>query len=74
MVVMQTHMAIMATSSPLEPKKALAEGGEYLTIGIYSTPSILNYKSFDFFYFKFDHSFYLKIYIKYHFFCYDLLY
>jgi len=43
MVVMQTHMAIMATSGPLEPKKALAEGGEYLTIGIYSTPSILNY-------------------------------
>ena len=39
-----------------------------------TTSSILNYKTFDFFDIKFDHSSYLKICVKYHFFCRDLLY
>ena len=30
-------------------------------IEIFSTPTVLNYMSFDFFNFKFDHSAYLKI-------------
>jgi hypothetical protein len=38
------------------------------------TKSIPNYSSFDFFNPKFDHSSYLKICVKYHFFCCDLLY
>ena len=38
-----------------------------------STP-VLNYSPFDFFDFKLDHSFYLKIYTKYHFFSRGLLY
>ena len=38
------------------------------------TPSVLNYRPFDFFDFKLDHSFYLKICIKYHFFSRGLLY
>jgi hypothetical protein len=38
------------------------------------TKSVLNYSSFDFFYTKFNHSSYLKIYAKYHFFCCGVLY
>ena len=38
------------------------------------TPSVPNYKSFDFFNPKFDHSSYSKIYAKHHFFCCRLLY
>ena len=38
------------------------------------TSSILNYNSFDFFDHKFAHSSYSKLYVKYHFFCCDLLY
>ena len=40
----------------------------------HDTPSVLNYRSFDFFYPKFNHSSYSKIYVKHHFFCYGLLY
>ena len=32
-----------------------------------NTPSVSNYRSFDFFDLKFDHSSYLKNYTKYHF-------
>jgi hypothetical protein len=39
-----------------------------------TTQFIPNYKTFDFFDTKFDHSFYLKNYAKYHFFCRDLIY
>ena len=35
---------------------------------IFHTPSLPNYKSFDFFNLKFNHSSYLKICVKYHFF------
>ena len=35
---------------------------------------ILNYKTFDFFDSNFDHSSYLKICVKYHFFCRGLVY
>ena len=38
------------------------------------TPSVPNYRSFDFFNPKFDNSSYSKIYAKYHFFCCELLY
>ena len=37
-----------------------------------NTPSVSNYRSFDFFNPKFDHSSYSKIYAKYHFFCCEL--
>ena len=39
-----------------------------------NTPSVLNYRSFDFFNLKFEHSSYLKIYAKHHFFYCELLY
>jgi hypothetical protein len=38
------------------------------------TQFILNYKIFNFFNIKFDHLFYSKIYIKYHFIYRDLVY
>ena len=40
---------------------------------VHYTPSVPNYRSFDFFHLKFDHSSYSKIYAKYHFFCCGLL-
>jgi hypothetical protein len=42
--------------------------------GLASTQSIPNYKTFDFFDTKFDHSSYSRIYVKYHFFCRSLVY
>ena len=47
---------------------------DYYSTKIKNTPSVLNYMSFDFFNLKFDHSFYSKICVKYHFFCCGLLY
>ena len=39
-----------------------------------NTPSVSNYRSFDFFDLKFDHSSYSKICAKHNFFCCGLLY
>ena len=39
-----------------------------------TTPIVSNYRSFDFFNLKFDHSSYSKIYVKHHFFCCELFY
>ena len=41
---------------------------------LHITSSIPNYKTFDFFDTKFDHSSYSKIYVKYHFFRRGLVY
>ena len=41
---------------------------------LFTTPSVSNCRSFNFFNLKFYHLFYLKNCAKYHFFCYGLLY
>ena len=43
-------------------------------VSLLDTPSVPNYRSFDFFNLKFDHSSYSKICTKYQFFCCRLLY
>ena len=50
---------------------AVAAGGLHV---LGNTQSILNYKTFDFFDIKFDHSSYSKICVKYHFFRRGLIY
>ena len=74
LLMMQTYLA--RSSQQIKARRAAtwqrAIGNLFLPQ--YSTSSILNYRSFNFFYFKFDRSSYLKIYAKYHLFCCDLFY
>ena len=54
-------------------RKTCLSKNKKLFVNIY-TPPVPNYNLFDFFDHKFDHSYYLKIYVKYHFFYCELFY